>query len=125
MSMNGGLVLLVAGALAAPPPEIQADFSMGIGYTVSLDLRQQPTSSATISTREEEGQPINLVPWLPPPPNDMARIKGSPRVQGFHAAAAIAAEVAMLIAGAVSVRRQRQELRRERKGRAPPYKPYR
>ncbi|MCA9652069.1 MAG: hypothetical protein KC501_19285 [Myxococcales bacterium] len=123
MGGAAGMAMVLAGVLLAPPtPTVDpTTFTPGVGYTVSHLLWQLHAPPPVVETPT-----IHLAPHLSPPPGtDLARIQGSPRARGLHAAAAFAAEVAMIVAGVVSVREQNQQVRREREGRAPPYKPYR
>ena len=62
---------------------------------------------------------------LPPPPSDLARVQNSPAFRGVVAAAVIASQVAMIVAGVASVRRQNARARAAAVGRAPAYRPYR
>ena len=113
--------LALTAVLVSPSPEPPAVFQNGIGYTASLDLRRALEPEA-----EPEPPPsISLVPRLPPPPTDLARVQGSPRARGMATAVAVAAQVAMIVAGAVSVQQQNRAVRERRRGEAPPYRPYR
>lgn len=122
--MATAAVLVLMATLVAPPgqPTDSVPFSPGIGYTVAQIMRQldrpPPTAEAPPTT-------TRLVPRLPPPASDLARIQGSPRARGLNTAVAIAAQVAMIVAGVISVREQREQVRREREGQAQPYRPYR
>ncbi len=123
-------------------------FSFGIGYVVAEQRRSAvesvesvesvvrsdtatptPTSKASSpapsSSPQAEPKTTSLAPRLPPPRSDLARIKGSPRARGLTAAAAIATQMAMIIAGIAVVREQREQAREARRGQPPPYRPYR
>lgn len=117
-----GPIGILALVLAAPasPPEPPA-FAEGVGYTVSQLLRQldEPPDAS------ESPPSLRPIPRRPPPSTDLARIQGSPRARGLSAAVAVAAQLAMIVAGVMSVREQNERMRREREGQAPPYKPYR
>jgi len=146
------VLALVASLLAAPAPDPSPDsddaafpFSFGIGYVVTeqrrsvdaldasptvADAPTSPTTSAPEDSTEAPAsqaapQPASLAPRLPPPRSDLARIQGSPRARGLSAAAAIATQMAMIIAGIAVVREQREQAREARRGQAPPYRPYR
>lgn len=122
--MGTAAILVLVGTLVAPSaqPTDPVQFSPGIGYTVAQIMRQLDRPAPT---PEVPPTTTRLVPRLPPPASDLARIQGSPRARGLNAAAAIAAQVAMIVAGVISVREQREQIRREREGQAPPYRPYR
>ncbi len=140
-----GRVLMMAALVSGPAADdpSASSFSPGIGFTVSQQLREadqppvgpRPPTEAesaqarTVAASSEPSEPdpsaSGLAPRLPPPPSDLARAQGSPRARGLHAAAAIAAQMAMIVAGAVAVRDQRRRAREAQRGRAPPYKPYR
>ena len=125
MGPSIGVTMALAGALATAPATDGIEplpFSPGVGYTVSQLLRQ---ADAPPPAAEEATPAFSLVPRLPPPRSDLARIQGSPRARGLHAAAALAAQVAMIVAGVISVQEQRRQLRREREGQVQPYRPYR
>ncbi|MEM7158462.1 MAG: hypothetical protein AAF799_36825 [Myxococcota bacterium] len=116
-----GTSVALAVVLVAPPAGGEAPFYDGIGYTASLDLRH-----ATEPEAEPEPPPnLALIPRLPPPPTDLARVQSSPRARGMYTAVAVAAQLAMIVAGAVSVREQNSRARARRRGQAPPYRPYR
>lgn len=126
MSPSLGVTAALAGAIAlAPRPEAPepVHFSPGVGYTVSWLLRE--ADAPPLAEEPEEPRSLSLVPRLPPPRSDLARIQGSPRARGIQAAAALATQVAMIVAGVISVREQKRQLRREREGRVQPYRPYR
>lgn len=136
MSSIPWLALALATRMVAPEPAPPA-FSPGVGYIVAQQHRgasEGPEPAATSEASEASeasGAPPQpprktLAPVLPPPPpTDLARVKGSPRAQGILAAAAIATQVAMLVAGVAAVRQQNAALREQRRGRAPAYRPYR
>ncbi|MEM9453801.1 MAG: hypothetical protein AAGF11_06450 [Myxococcota bacterium] len=130
MSPAPSVIIALAALVSAPAtpstsPSFSPGFSPGIGYTVSLRQRQADDVT-TPTTAEPTAKARSLPPILPPPPpSDLARVQNSPRAQGILAAAAIAAQVAMLVAGVASVRQQNAEIRRQRRGRPPPYRPYR
>jgi hypothetical protein len=121
MSVTGGLAMTLAALLVAPPEPAEV-FSPGIGYTVSEDLRRVEMIAGSPA---ETTVPARLAPRLPPPSSDLARVQGSPRARGMLAAAAVAAQLAMIVAGVVSVRNQREQARRDREGQVQPYRPYR
>lgn len=140
MSPAPSVVVALAALMSAPTPPpttpaapatassgVYGGFSPGIGYTVALRQRQADTVATTsASTTQPSAKARSLPPILPPPPpSDLARVQNSPRAQGILAAAAIAAQVAMIVAGIASVRQQNAEIRRQRRGRPPPYRPYR
>ncbi|MCH9683710.1 MAG: hypothetical protein K0V04_19910, partial [Deltaproteobacteria bacterium] len=127
--MSVGSIATLAVVLSMVPPP---SFSAGPGYTAS-ELAQGRVPLATSQEPEPASEPSSsgqqartpLMPRLPPPPTDFQRIQGSPALRGINAAAAVAMQLGMIVAGAVSVGKQRAAIRRQRNGQAPPYKPYR
>lgn len=120
-----GMTIVLAGLLSSPAPSPATPpapwFSPGIGYTVS---RLQREIDAAEPARVET-PPVSLAPHLPPPTSDLARVQASPEARGIQIAAAVAVQLAMVVAGIVAVREQREQVRRERAHQVPPYRPYR
>ncbi|MCX4247400.1 hypothetical protein [Paraliomyxa miuraensis] len=122
MGMHGvtlGLVGLLTAHVPLPELPSSPEWSPGIGYAVSR-LQRDRGAEATA-----EAPTTSLVPRLPPPPTDLQRVQGSPGARGLHVAAAMAAQLAMIVAGVIAVREQREQLRRERERAPAPYRPYR
>lgn len=122
MGTTGMVALGLAGMLVAPPPEPSPEYSPGIGYTVAW-LQRQADVVEPVATAEPPR--FELYPHLPPPPSDLSRVQSSPRGQAVLAAAAVATQVAMIVAGIIAVRQQRDEARRERARQPEPFRPYR
>lgn len=126
MSTMGSVALVLASLQLGPASAPAPSFSPGVGYTVSR-LQREADGRAAPATAQTSGatKPASLVPHLPPPPSDLARVQGSPRARGLHTAAAVATQLAMVVAGIIAVREQREQLRRERERDVQPYRPYR
>lgn len=140
LTVNGALGLLTTVALAAAssPSAEPLVFSPGVGYTAAQTQRWQPIATpataettAEQSTEELAAEPAasGILPRLgeyqPPPQSDFAKAQAAPAVRQIEMAVAVAAQVAMVVAGAVSQTRQNRRYRRAQRGQIPAYRPYR